>query len=147
MPLAIAALRGHEAELAELTRTTISDAHARGEGLALTITEFLSGTLNLGLGRFDAALTALGQVERYHEEGAAIWALIELIDSLTTNHTSFLREKSHFEFLARAASEGLRDAVFIRNSQGCQTQGEAHGGEMRDTDRSFPKAYSVALPA
>jgi chemotaxis protein methyltransferase CheR len=34
-------------------------------------------------------------------------ALIELIDSLTTNHTSFLREKSHFEFLARAASEEL----------------------------------------
>ena len=43
--LALAALRGHEAELAELSRTTISDAHARGEGLALTITEFLGATL------------------------------------------------------------------------------------------------------
>ncbi len=32
-------------------------------------------------------------------------ALIGLIDSLTTNHTSFLREKAHFEFLARAAME------------------------------------------
>jgi hypothetical protein len=48
---------------------------------------------------------------------------------------------------AGAASEGLRDAIFIRNSQGCQTQWGAHGGKMRDTDRSFPKAYSVALPA
>ncbi len=35
-------------------------------------------------------------------------ALIELIDSLTTNHTSFLREKSHFEFLALAANEELK---------------------------------------
>lgn len=32
-------------------------------------------------------------------------ALVELIDSLTTNHTSFLRERSHFEFLGRAARE------------------------------------------
>jgi len=35
-------------------------------------------------------------------------ALIELIDSLTTNHTSFLRERAHFEFLARAAAEEFR---------------------------------------
>src|SRR5271165_3063787 len=32
-------------------------------------------------------------------------ALIELIDSLTTNHTSFLRERAHFEFLSRAVVE------------------------------------------
>jgi DNA-binding CsgD family transcriptional regulator len=79
--LALAALRGHEAELAELIATTINDAQARGEGLALTITEFLSGTLYLGLGRYDAALTAVGKAERYHHEGAAIWALIELIEA------------------------------------------------------------------
>jgi DNA-binding CsgD family transcriptional regulator len=64
-----------------LIATTVSDAQARGEGLALTITEFLSGTLYLGLGRYDAALTAVSQAERYHEEGAAIWALIELIEA------------------------------------------------------------------
>ena len=34
-------------------------------------------------------------------------ALIELIDALTTNHTSFLRERAHFEFLARAAQRGI----------------------------------------
>ena len=79
--LALAALRGHEAELTELSRNHVSDAQARGEGLALTITEFLSGTLYLGLGRYDAALTAVAHAERYPEEGAAIWALIELIEA------------------------------------------------------------------
>ena len=32
-------------------------------------------------------------------------ALVELIDALTTNHTSFLRERAHFEFLSRAVVE------------------------------------------
>jgi DNA-binding CsgD family transcriptional regulator len=77
--LALAALRGREAELSELIRTTVGDAQARGEGLALTVTEFLSGVLYNGLGRDDAALAAVGQPERYAEEGPAIWTLTELI--------------------------------------------------------------------
>jgi DNA-binding CsgD family transcriptional regulator len=64
-----------------LIRTTVSEAEARGEGLAPTITEFLSGTLYLGLGRYDAALAAVGQPERYAEEGPAIWTLTELIEA------------------------------------------------------------------
>jgi DNA-binding CsgD family transcriptional regulator len=79
--LALAALRGHEAEFSQLTETTVKEAQARGEGLALTITEFLSGTLYNGLGRYGAALAALGQPERYDQEGAANWALIELIEA------------------------------------------------------------------
>jgi DNA-binding CsgD family transcriptional regulator len=79
--LALAALRGREAEFSRLTQTLVKDARTRGEGLALTISEFLGGTLYNGLGRYDAALTALGQPERYDEEGAAIWALIELIEA------------------------------------------------------------------
>jgi DNA-binding CsgD family transcriptional regulator len=79
--LSLAALRGREAELSELIRTTVSDAQTRGEGLALTITEFLSGTLYLGLGSYDAALAAAGGAECHHEEGPAIWALSELIEA------------------------------------------------------------------
>jgi len=41
-------------------------------------------------------------------------ALIELIDALTTNHTSFLRERAHFEFLARAANEEFRAVTMLR---------------------------------
>jgi DNA-binding CsgD family transcriptional regulator len=79
--LALAALRGREAELSELIRTTVSDAQARGEGLALTVTEFLSGVLYNGLGRYEAARAAVGQPERYADEGPAIWTLTELIEA------------------------------------------------------------------
>jgi DNA-binding CsgD family transcriptional regulator len=101
--LSIAALRGHEAELSELIETSVSEAEARGEGLALTVTEMLSGTLYLGLGRYDAALAAVRHAERYHEMGPAIWTLTELIEAaarsgepqLAGHALELLVEKTH----------------------------------------------------
>jgi DNA-binding CsgD family transcriptional regulator len=79
--LTIAALRGDVAGFSELVRTVVRDAEARGEGLALTVTEFLSGTLYNGLGRYEDALAALVPSERFYTEGPAIWALTELIET------------------------------------------------------------------
>jgi DNA-binding CsgD family transcriptional regulator len=79
--VSLAAWRGREAELTELIPTTIKDAQARGEGLALTVIERLSAALYNGLGRYDEALAAVGQAERYHEEGPALWTLTELIEA------------------------------------------------------------------
>jgi DNA-binding NarL/FixJ family response regulator len=80
-PLSLAAVRGHEAEFSELMRTAIGDAEARGEGIALTTAEFLSGCLYNGLGRSEAALAAVLPAERFYAEGPAIWALTELIEA------------------------------------------------------------------
>jgi len=51
-------------------------------------------------------------------------ALIELIDALTTNHTSFLRERAHFEFLARAANEEFREVSTLRIWSAACSSGE-----------------------
>lgn len=51
-------------------------------------------------------------------------ALIELIDALTTNHTSFLRERAHFEFLARAVNEELREVSALRVWSAACSSGE-----------------------
>jgi len=51
-------------------------------------------------------------------------ALIELIDALTTNHTSFLRERAHFEFLARAVNEEFREAATVRVWSAACSSGE-----------------------
>jgi DNA-binding CsgD family transcriptional regulator len=79
--LTIAALRGDVAGFSELVRTVVGEAEVRGEGLALTVTEFLSGTLYNGLGRYGDALAAVIPSERFYTEGPAIWALTELIEA------------------------------------------------------------------
>ena len=51
-------------------------------------------------------------------------ALIELIDSLSTNHTSFMRERAHFEFLVRAACEEFRDVRMLEIWSAASSTGE-----------------------
>src|SRR3984885_4676010 len=79
--LSLAALRGREDEFSELVANAIGEARTRGEGVALTVAEFLSGTLYNGLGRYDTALAAVLPAERFYTEGPAIWALTELIEA------------------------------------------------------------------
>ena len=79
--LSLAAVRGRETEFSGLIRTTLGEAQGRGEGIALTIAEFLSGGLYNGLGRYEAALSAVLPAERFYTEGPAIWALTELIEA------------------------------------------------------------------
>jgi DNA-binding CsgD family transcriptional regulator len=79
--LGLASLRGREAEFSALSRTAASEAKARGEGIALTTAEFLSGGLYNGLGRYEAALAAVLPAEGLYTEGPAIWALTELIEA------------------------------------------------------------------
>jgi DNA-binding CsgD family transcriptional regulator len=79
--LGLASLRGREAEFSALSRTTTSEAEARGEGIALTTAEFLSGVLYNGLGRYEAALAAVLPAEGLYTEGPAVWALTELIEA------------------------------------------------------------------
>jgi DNA-binding CsgD family transcriptional regulator len=79
--LGLASLRGREAEFSALSRTTTSEAEARGEGIALTTAEFLSGGLYNGLGRYEAALAAVLPAEGLYTEGPAVWALTELIEA------------------------------------------------------------------
>ena len=64
-----------------MIQTSVSEAQTRGEGLALGVSEFLSGVLHNGLGAYDAALAAVRQAERCSEEGPATWALPELVEA------------------------------------------------------------------
>jgi DNA-binding CsgD family transcriptional regulator len=79
--LTLEALRGREAEFLDLVGSTSGTAEARGEGVALTIAEFLTGVLDNGLGRYEDAFEATHSAVDFHEEGQAIWTLTELIEA------------------------------------------------------------------
>lgn len=108
-----------------MSETIYSD----GAGLTLKASEFRQISqlayerFGLDLKRGKEALVAARLGKRLRQKGIKSFAdyyrhvladstgeaLIELIDSLTTNHTSFLRERAHFEFLAGAVNEELHD--------------------------------------
>lgn len=54
-------------------------------------------------------------------------AMIEMIDALTTNHTSFFREPSHFDFLKAALQDEFRSTPVLRIwSAACSTGEEPY---------------------
>src|SRR4029077_9443138 len=80
--LALAAHRGREGELVRLARTATEDFVARGEGLGVTATSWLTALLNNGLGRYEDAYNAAAEATRVPGE---IWfagsAPVELIEA------------------------------------------------------------------
>jgi DNA-binding CsgD family transcriptional regulator len=78
----LAALRGQEVELSELIETTVHEAIPRGEGFVLAFAEFASAVLYNSLGRYDAALAAVGHAgEHSYEMGYLGWMVVELIEA------------------------------------------------------------------
>jgi DNA-binding CsgD family transcriptional regulator len=111
--LSLAALRGREAEFSELIQTSVSEAQARGEGLALGVSEFLGGVLHNGLGRYDAALAAVREAERNYEEGPAIWALPELIEAAVRCEEHDLAEHALERLMETSRASGTDRALGI----------------------------------
>src|SRR5271170_625759 len=115
---------GGEIKLTEAEFRQISDLAYQRFGLDLK-----RGKEALVAARLGKKLRKLGfqSFARYHRHVLADSsgdALIELIDALTTNHTSFLRERAHFEFLARAADEEFRAASTLRVWSAACSSGE-----------------------
>ncbi len=59
----------------------------------------------LGKRMRQAGIATFADYYKYVVSDSSGQALVEMIDSLTTNHTSFLREKAHFDLLARIVRE------------------------------------------
>lgn len=75
-------------------------------------------------------------------------ALMALIDSLTTNHTSFFREPAHFDFLRDRATDEFRELPSLRVwSAACSSGEEPYTIAMTllDATREKPRRWSGDL--
>jgi len=80
--IALAAVRGREAELAQLDESTTRDAVARGDGMGVTMRHWSTAVLCNGLGRYDTALEA-AKLGAAHPPDMHVssWALSELVEA------------------------------------------------------------------
>jgi DNA-binding CsgD family transcriptional regulator len=85
--LALAAMRGRQAEASALIEATITDATRRGEGIGVAVAERANAVLNNGLGRYREAMAAAQHALDYQQHahmrypGVANWAAAELIEA------------------------------------------------------------------
>ncbi|WP_350280671.1 AAA family ATPase [Kribbella sp. HUAS MG21] len=86
--LALAAVRGREAEARALIDATVNGGALHGQGLGVTVANCHHAVLCNGLGRYDEAVTAARAAAKYQEEfGAPRWALAELIEAAVRGGT------------------------------------------------------------
>ena len=83
--LVVAAWRGQEAQALELIEASIREGRARGEGRAISLSEFARALLYNGLGRYDLALAAAQRVCEYDDLALLPWGLVELVEAATRN--------------------------------------------------------------
>src|SRR5690348_16496086 len=98
VPLLLAAWRGDAAEAADLAGEMTRGAAERGEGAALTYTDYAQAVLYNGQGNYRAAAAAAGGASGVDEIVISPWALYELVEAAARSDQ---RER------ARAAADQL----------------------------------------
>jgi DNA-binding CsgD family transcriptional regulator len=87
--LALAAFRGREDEVQRLARTSAPDFIARGEGMGLTVSQWVTAVLCNGLGRYDDAFASAAQATvDPHEPWFSTFATVELIEAASRSGRS-----------------------------------------------------------
>jgi DNA-binding CsgD family transcriptional regulator len=85
--LMLAAWRGHEAEALAMIEAGRIEATARGEGMGLSVSEWITALLFNGLGRYQGAHAAAERPCANDDVTISAWALAELIEAAVRSST------------------------------------------------------------
>lgn len=96
------------------------------EKFGLNLTEGKEGLVSARLGKRirEGGFRGFEEYFRHVMDDRTGEALMALIDSLTTNHTSFFREPAHFDFLRDRVTDDLRDSPSLRVWSAACSSGE-----------------------
>jgi ATP/maltotriose-dependent transcriptional regulator MalT len=131
--LLLASLRGRKTEAASLIQSTIENATAGGQGVALTWAHWVAAVLYNGLGRYADALAAAGHATEHVHPHVSPWALPELIEAATRTGNARLASGA-LERLADVTQAGGTDfGLGIQaRSRALLSQGETAEGLYRE---------------
>jgi hypothetical protein len=113
--VAVAALRGSEAEASALIEATLLDVSLRGEGIGITVVEWANAVLSNGLGHYHKALVAAQRAaENPWELGFLNWALVELVEAAARSGADEMAASAYRRLVERTAASGTDWALGSR---------------------------------
>jgi DNA-binding CsgD family transcriptional regulator len=133
--MALAALRGSQAEASALIGSTLSDSGRRGEGIGMSVAEWANAVLNNGLGRYREAMWSAERA-LYHQEypgmrypGAANWAAAELIEAAARSGMTAAAAETYRWIAEMTRASGTDWALGVEaRSHALLTEGEVAEG-------------------
>jgi DNA-binding CsgD family transcriptional regulator len=149
--LALAALRGRQAEASALIEATIRDVARRGEGLGLAVAERASAVLHNGLGSYAEAMAAAQRAFRdqhypgVRHPGVANWAAAELIEAAARSGMGETAADAYRWIAEMTSASGTNWALGVEaRSRALVTEGNGAEGLYQDSimhlDRSRVRA-------
>jgi DNA-binding CsgD family transcriptional regulator len=115
----LAALRGREAEAADLIERTRTEVTERGEGIGLSVLDWAAAVLYNGLGRYEEACTAALRVAaRPHDLNPSMWVMAEVIEAAVRAGTPEVAAETHRRLEAIARASGTDWALGVASRSG-----------------------------
>ena len=146
--IALAAFRGREDEVQRLAGTSTPDFIARGEGMGLTLSQWVTAVLYNGLARYDEAFASAVQATvDPHEPWFSTFATVELIEAASRSGRSERAAEALAVLSPSTRASGTPWALGIEaRSRALLNRGEAAETLYRDAiDRLRPTRLRVDL--
>jgi DNA-binding CsgD family transcriptional regulator len=113
--LGLAAFRGDETGTRSVTKATMEDANARGEGVGIGLAEWLNAVHNNGLGHYENALAAAQRGTAYEADpGGTIWPAVELIEAAARSGMTDIATDSYHRLAEKTSASGTDWALGIQ---------------------------------